>query len=258
MERGSSAQATARLSESKAKVAAIRQRARQRHDANAPAGLVVKQLAAETETVIVEFFRDMLDGLNPADRKLVEQNTAVVKVGGFGRGELAPYSDVDLMFLHRGTIDTMLTDALGSVVRDCWDAGIRLGHTVQNLRDAVRLGRTDITFATSAIEARLLCGDAQLLNDFRLLFRRKVVDRNLQAFTEECLTTRSVERKKFGGTVSQVQPNIKRSPGGLRDLHLMRWIGFARYQISPTSPTYTRFGRWLRMTSACWSKPAIS
>ncbi len=54
----------------------------------------------------------------------------------------------------------------------------------------------------------------------------------LQAFTESTIETRNIERKKFGGTVSQVQPNIKRSPGGLRDLHLMRWIGFARYQVS--------------------------
>ncbi len=232
MERGSSLQAAARLSDSKAKVAAIRERARQAHIANTPAWEVATQLADETETVIVEFFRDMLEGLSPADRRLVEQNTSVVKMGGFGRGEMAPYSDVDLLFLYRGTIDTMLTDALGSVVRNCWDAGIKLGHSVQNLRDAVRLARTDITFATSAIEARLLCGDAQLLNDFRQLFRRKVVDRNLQAFTESCIETRNIERKKFGGTVSQVQPNIKRSPGGLRDLHLMRWIGFARYQVS--------------------------
>ncbi len=232
MERGFSTQAAARLSESKAKVAAIRQRAQQAHAANVPAWQVVNELAAETETIIVEFFRGMLDGLNSVDRRQVEQNTSVVKMGGFGRGELAPFSDVDLMFLYRGTIDTMLTDALGSVVRHCWDAGIKLGHTVQNMRDAVRLGRSDITFATSAIEARLLCGDAQLLNDFRQLFRRKVVDRNLQSFTEQCIATRAVERKKFGGSVSQVQPNIKRSPGGLRDLHLMRWIGFARYQIS--------------------------
>lgn len=218
------------LSESKNRVVAIRQRAREAYQTGTPAMQVVARMAHETETVIVDFFRDMLETLAPAERKLVEQNTAVVKMGGFGRGELAPFSDVDLLFLHRGTINETLTGALGCVVRDCWDAGIKLGHTVQTMRDAVRLAKTDITFATAAIEAELLCGDAQLLNNFKLLFRRKIVDRNFTTFIEECLTTRKIERKQYGATVSQVQPNIKRSPGGLRDLHLIRWICFAEFQ----------------------------
>ncbi len=232
MQRASTAQTPSRLSESKARVNAIRNRARQAHGSGVPAWNVVTNLAGETEKVIVDFFRDMLDGLNVTQRRKIEQNTAVVKVGGFGRGELAPYSDVDLMFLHRGTIGITQTDALGRVVRDCWDAGIKLGQTVQTMRDAVRLARTDITFATAAVESTLLCGDAQLLNDFRQLFRRKVVDSRIQAFVDDCISTRRVERKQYGGTVSQIQPNIKRSPGGLRDLHLIRWIGFTRYQTS--------------------------
>ncbi len=224
--------AASRLSESKARVAAARTRARQAHEAKSPAWKVVRQLAGDTESIIVDFVREMLDGLSDTDRRDIEQNTAVAKVGGFGRGELAPHSDVDLLFLHRGTPNRTLTDALGRVVRDCWDAGIKLGQTVQTMRDAVQLARTDITFATAAVEASLLCGDAQLLNDFRLLFRRKVVDSRLQAFVDECVATRAVERQQYGGTVSQIQPNIKRSPGGLRDLHLIRWIAFARYQTS--------------------------
>lgn len=230
MDSGLSSEAGSRLVEAKARVVAIRERARRDFLSDKPAAGIVAQIARETETIIIDFFRSMLEGLRLQQRKRVEQNTAVVKIGGFGRGEMAPYSDVDLMFLHRGTIDKTLTDALGRVVRDCWDSGIKLGHTVQTLRDAVRLARTDITFATAATEACLLCGDAQLLNDFLLLFRRKVVDGRLAAFSEDCLATREKERRQFGATVSQVQPNIKRSPGGLRDLHLIRWFGFAHYQ----------------------------
>ena len=232
MVKGSKTQGASELAQSKARVAAIRERAQQGHEQGTPACSLVRQISRETESVIIDFFRRMLEGLPFSQRRKVEQNTSVVKMGGFGRGELAPYSDVDLLFLFRGTIDSMLTDALGKVVRDCWDAGIKLGQTVQNMRDAVRLGQSDLTFATSAIEARLLCGDAQLLIDFRQLFRRKVVDRNVETFVDECASIRNIERNQYGETVSQIQPNVKRSPGGLRDLHLIRWMGYARHQTA--------------------------
>jgi [protein-PII] uridylyltransferase len=182
-----------------------------------------------TDKLILELFAGVLEPFPQTVRMVIGQQVAIVAVGGTGRGELAPYSDVDLLFLHARRCDERLPDCIAQVVRDCWDAGIKLGHSVRTPGEALAAARADPQFATSLVEARLLWGDDRLFQAFHSRFRRQVGRRHFPEFYRSVVAARQAERSQFGETVRQLEPDVKRSRGGLRDLHLIRWIGFARY-----------------------------
>ena len=182
-----------------------------------------------TDQLICELFTGVLDPLPPEIKARVPTQTAIVAVGGTGRGELAPYSDVDLLFLHVPRADAHLTDCIAQAVRDCWDAGIKLGHSVWTPAGALAAAAADPQFATALVEARLVWGDERLFETFKSRFRRRVGRRHYADFYRTVVAARKAERSQFGETERQLEPDVKRSPGGLRDIHLIRWIGFARY-----------------------------
>lgn len=229
---GSSATAVTlrdRLAEQKARLQSLRDQARERYAGGAP-GLQVAALICEmTDQLICELFTGVLEPLPPDSRALVARQTAIVAVGGTGRGELAPYSDVDLLFLHVPRADEHLTNCIAQAVRDCWDAGIKLGHSVWTPAGALAAASADPQFATALVEARLVWGDERLFETFKSKFRRRVGRRHYAEFYRTVVAARQAERGQFGETERQLEPDVKRSPGGLRDIHLMRWIGFARY-----------------------------
>ncbi len=141
---------------------------------------------------------------------------------------MAPFSDVDLMILHTGPDADRVGRLSERMLCDVFDAGLELGHSVRTPEEACRLAAEEATIQSSLIESRLLAGDAKLYARFaeqfhgRLRRRRKGVIAALEAARRE-------ERLKYGETVYLLEPNVKRSRGGLRDLQLLRWIGMARY-----------------------------
>lgn len=151
---------------------------------------------------------------------------AVVAVGGTGRGELAPYSDIDLLFLSEKA-NTLFSDIASSVVRDCWDCGIKLGHTVQTGAEARLMAKEEIQFVTSLVPARCLVGDDAYVNHFKEKLLRDVIRRRQTEFIQACVTSRRDERNQAGQAVKQLEPDVKRAPGGLRDVHLLQWIAYA-------------------------------
>src|SRR5262245_32336959 len=218
-----------RLLLQKARLQSLRDQARQRYSGGAP-GLQVASLICEmTDRLICELFDDVLAPLPAAVRGLVPQQTAIIAVGGTGRGELAPYSDVDLLFLHHRRCVGSLPGCISQAVRDCWDAGLKLGHSVRTPSDALARARSDPQFATALVESRLLWGDERLFQSFKLRFHRQISRGHFPDFYRDVVAARQAERAQFGETERQLEPDVKRSPGGLRDIHLIRWIGFARY-----------------------------
>lgn len=218
-----------RLHRQRARLQELRDQARERYSGGAPALQVAALICDTTDRLIVELFQESLRPLNESARKQTAQNAAVVAIGGTGRGELAPYSDVDLLFLYSSRCPKQFEEAVGQMVRDCWDAGIKLGHSVRTPADAVATALADPQFATALVEARLLWGDERLFQNFRNRFYRRVVRNRSTAFYNACLAARKAERAQHGATERQLEPDVKRSPGGLRDIHLLRWIGYARY-----------------------------
>jgi [protein-PII] uridylyltransferase len=218
-----------RLALQKARLQSLRDQARERYAGGSP-GLQVAALICEMiDKLILELFAGVLEPFPEAARIVMAQQTAIIAIGGTGRGELAPYSDVDLLFLHAPRCDERLPGCISQAVRDCWDAGIKLGHSVRTPGDALAAARADPQFATALVESRLLWGDERIFQAFQSRFRRQVGRRHFPEFYRSVVAARRAERSQFGETERQLEPDVKRSPGGLRDIHLIRWIGFARY-----------------------------
>lgn len=161
------------------------------------------------------------------------QQCCLVALGGYGRRELAPHSDIDLMFLFRPEAEKPVLQLVRSVLHPLWDSGFQVGHSVRTVADCVELALTDATVKTSMMEARFLAGSPELFQEFHARFMKKVVTKATDAYLDRKLEERRREYDKFGETVYLLEPNVKKSRGGLRDLHLLQWAGLARYQ-APT------------------------
>ncbi|MGE3315026.1 MAG: [protein-PII] uridylyltransferase [Planctomycetaceae bacterium] len=178
---------------------------------------------------LVEVLQASHGELSPSDFEVLKRHTALVAVGGTGRGELAPYSDADVLFLHESPASRIFNDRVAQVVRDYWDAGVKLGHSVRTIGESLSMAKQDPEAATALVEARLLWGGAELFEKLTRAFSRQVLKSRQRAFVDGCIEARSKERGQHGSTVQQLEPDIKRSPGGLRDVHLIRWLGASYY-----------------------------
>ncbi|MDA1231120.1 MAG: [protein-PII] uridylyltransferase [Planctomycetota bacterium] len=155
---------------------------------------------------------------------------AVIAVGGNGRRRPAPFSDIDLLFLMDPKQQTTAQGFLSTVVRDCWDAGAQPGSSIRTASDVVRFANEDIQFATSLIETRFLYGNERLAELALQQVRSKVFSNRSEPMIERLVASRREEWITRGNSVNQLEPDLKRSPGGLRDLHLLRWVSFIRYE----------------------------
>jgi len=183
------------------------------------------------DAVIVELVEEALRDLGEAGSKGIMNDIAIVAHGGYGRRDVAPYSDVDLMILHRPAAAARLLPLAERLLRDVFDVGLVLGHSVRTVRQACALAARDAMICTSLIDSRLLAGNPLIFENFMHRFRQRVRWRcgRLLAGIKK---SRDEERHRYGETVFLLEPNIKRSQGTLRDLQLLRWIGFARYGVA--------------------------
>ena len=157
---------------------------------------------------------------------------ALVALGGYGRRELAPGSDVDLLFLRHAR-SAGVKGFAGDVLHLLWDAGLSVGHSFRSVPECVDIARRDITARTAMVEARLVSGSAPL---FAELVRNldELVAKRAPATADylDALARQFEERHaRFGGTVALQEPNVKESPGGLRDLHAVLWVARARFGL---------------------------
>ncbi|MFH1301845.1 MAG: [protein-PII] uridylyltransferase [Planctomycetota bacterium] len=213
----------------RAKVEQARQRGQELLRDGASGLQIATAIAESIEQLILQIIQDQFQQLPESQQKQLSQHSTILAIGGSGRGLMAPYSDVDLLFLYRGQVVKEFSDFVGNIVRSCWDAGLKLGHSVRTIVDSVKMARTEPEFATAMIEARSIWGDEHLAEQLIRAFYRHVILFRRRLFFEQCVTARWAERKQHGGAVMQLEPDIKRSPGGLRDIHLLRWLGYARY-----------------------------
>jgi len=192
-------------------------------------------MAALTELVdglIIGRYRTVVRRMDERAVEISSQHCCIVALGGYGRRELAPYSDIDLMFLYRPDAATVVPDLVRQLLHQLWDLGFQVGHSVRTIPDCLELASIDLTVRTSMMEARFLAGSAQLFQEFRRRYFRRVVARGADRFIEHKLEERRREYEKFGETVYLLEPNVKKSKGGLRDLHLLQWAGMAKYQAA--------------------------
>ena len=217
------------IAERKDRVRAIRDEARRRFEGGATGIQVASYLSEAMDSLLRLMMLEAIEEWPEAQRKRTAELGALVAVGGTGRGEVAPYSDVDLLFLDGGGSDAMFRDAASRMTQLCWDAGLQLGHSVRTVRDCISLAKQDGQIATALTEARLLWGNDELCSRLSRQFRAKVIRPRVRGFVERCIAAREDDLGDRKPTALELQPDVKKSVGGLRDLHLIRWITFALF-----------------------------
>jgi [protein-PII] uridylyltransferase len=183
------------------------------------------------DAVLLDLIREALADLNEAGPNGLLSKIALVANGGYGRREVAPFSDVDLQVLYPLGLGTRVATFAERLLRDVFDAGLILGHGVRTPEQACRQAMSDPDTCTSLVQTRLLAGNKNLFQRFRRLFRRQV-NRRRRLLIAQIERSRQEERLRFGDTVFLLEPDVKRSSGALREIQFIRWIGFLRYNAA--------------------------
>ena len=158
----------------------------------------------------------------------VSEGLAIVALGGYGRQELAPYSDVDLMFLKKGRQSESENLMVQKMLCLLWDMGFQVGHSVRSIKDALNIAQEDLVSQVSMLDARLITGDTQLFEEFSKRMQL-ATQRNRRKFQERLFGSIQERHAGQGGTAFIQEPNVKEAKGGLRDFHCAGWIARALY-----------------------------
>ena len=162
--------------------------------------------------------------LHPLPNPTEAERLALVAVGGYGRGEMAPFSDVDLLFLTPYKITPWAESVIESTLYILWDLKLKVGHASRTVKDCLRLGREDFTIRTALLEQRLIDGHAPLAQELETRLWTELFKGTATEFVEAKLSEREERLKRHGGQRYLVEPNIKEGKGGLRDLQSLFWI----------------------------------
>jgi [protein-PII] uridylyltransferase len=150
--------------------------------------------------------------------------TAVFALGGYGRSELSPYSDVDLLFLMDARTEGSEDSRISSMLRFLWDLNLDIGHSTRTVGECIQVADEDSYLATSLLEARFLAGNEPLRDEFMKRYSAWLQDGAARRIAGQKIEERLIRIESFNGTVQIQTPNIKDSPGGLRDIHISRWL----------------------------------
>jgi [protein-PII] uridylyltransferase len=179
--------------------------------------VVLRHIFAATESVVQQ------------DKGASPTSLTVVALGGYGRGELNPFSDVDVMFLHNkneSDISMYAAQVIEQILYLLWDIGFKVGHSTRSIPEAINLANTDMLTKTAMLESRHLAGDPHLAQLFRKQFREKCVRGHEREYVELRMQDQAVRHAKFGDSVYVQEPNLKSGCGGLRDYQNLLWMTF--------------------------------
>src|SRR5271155_2223606 len=168
------------------------------------------------------------------------ERMAVVATGGYGRGLMAPESDVDLLFIlpYKQTVwGESITEAL---LYCLWDMGLKVGHATRSVNECIRQAKADVTIRTALLEARYLFGDIKLYNELTTRFDKEIVQGTAPEFVAAKLAEREERHRRAGQSRYLVEPNVKDGKGGLRDLHTLFWIAKYVYRVRRTDELLAR------------------
>ncbi|MFC0205213.1 [protein-PII] uridylyltransferase [Novosphingobium soli] len=161
----------------------------------------------------------------PASNRSKGERLTIMAVGGYGRGEMAPHSDVDIAFLTPIKQTPWCEQVIEAMLYFMWDLSLKVGHSSRSLDDMVRMSKADLTIRTAMLEGRYVWGDQQLFEEARTRFFKDVVSGTERQFVVEKLAERDERHKRMGDSRYVVEPNVKEGKGSLRDLHTLYWIG---------------------------------
>ncbi len=213
-------------------------RLRLKHYSGAGGLEIVRDRAALLDIVLRHLFEGAMEGSVYADRT---PPVALLAIGGYGRGELSPYSDVDILFLHDSArIASEGAEVIEQVLYMLWDVGFKVGHATRSIDEAIKLANSDVLTKTSLLESRFLAGDHRQHSKFRREFFERCVRGQVDRYLKWRLENQDDRHRKYGGSVFMQEPNIKNGCGGLRDYHNMQWICYFRDGVMSTAKLVER------------------
>jgi len=212
------------LAESSAKAEALLLKERQ-------GGRCAGRLTRMQDDLIRVIYTFAVTRLYPPQSPSESERMAIVATGGYGRGLMAPGSDIDLLFLLPYK-QTAWGEQIAEAILYClWDMGLKVGHATRSVDDCIRLAQADMTIRTALLEARFLLGDRVLFDEMVARFDRQVVQGSAAEFVAAKLAEREQRHRRSGQSRYLVEPNVKDGKGGLRDLHTLFWIAKYVYRV---------------------------
>jgi len=181
---------------------------------------------------IVRLIHDFtVERLYPVSNRSAGERLTIMAVGGYGRGEMALHSDVDIAFLTPWKQSGWAEQVIESMLYSMWDLALKVGHSSRSLDEMVRMAKSDLTIRTALLEGRFVWGDEALYDEAAARFDHEVVNGTARAFVTDKLAERNDRHKRMGDSRYVVEPNLKEGKGGLRDLHTLFWIGKYVYRV---------------------------
>ncbi len=187
-----------------------------------------------TDEIVKATFEIAIKWLHPNPNPTTSEAICVMAVGGYGRAEMAPFSDVDLLFLTPYKQTAWGESVIESVLYTLWDLRLKVGYATRTVDDCIRLGREDFTIRTALLENRFLAGEESLAGDLDKRLWKELFKNTGPEFVEAKLEERAERHRRHGGSRYVVEPNVKEGKGGLRDLQTLFWI--AKYLYHADSP----------------------
>lgn len=161
------------------------------------------------------------------------EHITLVAVGGYGRGELNPFSDIDIMFLHDGILPSVtVEDIAQKLLYFLWDMRLDVGYSVRKIADCVEMAAADGTVKTALMDARFLSGSRLLFASLTKVIFSQILPKSSDSFIKEKVADMKIRREKYGSTVYLLEPNLKEGEGGLRDLQTAIWVARVKYKFS--------------------------
>ncbi len=188
-------------------------------------GVEVARLYSQAaDEILVALWRFATETLYPSPNPTEAERLSLIAVGGYGRGVLAPFSDLDILFLRPWKTTARTETVAEFVLYVLWDLGLKVGSAARAVEECLALARTDMVVRTTLLEARFLAGDQPLAEDFLDRFRAMVTNADPRPFIAAKLDERTERHARTGAVRYRVEPNIKDGKGGLRDLNTLFWI----------------------------------
>ena len=224
----------------KAALAEGRDAVRARFEEGASGGWVVAANGRLLDDILRALFAHATRAAYPGANPTAGERIAVVATGGYGRGELAPHSDVDVLFLLPDKPTPWIEQVVECVLYTLWDLGLKVGHATRSLDECMRRALGDHTIATALLEARYVAGDEALFAELRRRFSGEVVEGTGAGFVRAKLDERGRRHRRMGDSRYVLEPNIKDGKGGVRDLQTLFWIAKYLYRVDDVAALVAR------------------
>ncbi|MCC6763580.1 MAG: [protein-PII] uridylyltransferase [Deltaproteobacteria bacterium] len=211
-------------------VAELRTRLYEQHRAGAGGSAIVEAYTGGIDRLIAFLF-DSATAEYTERYVLLDHRCTVAAQGGYGRFELNPSSDIDLLVLFPWRVNAYVETVAERILYSLWDAGLMVGHASRTVADCTRLAQKDLKVKTALLDARFLCGDPPLYAEFEAAMESEVLKKNAARFYREKLAESAERHRRHGDSVYLLEPELKEGAGGLRDIHTAMWLAKVKYKV---------------------------